>query len=303
MIHAEHITKRFGRHMAVNDVSFDVAAGEAVALWGPNGAGKTTAIRCVLGLLAFEGKIEVNRNDIRKRGKAARRSLGYVPQELALHDDLRTLEALHFYGRLKRAPRDRPRKVLADVGLAQHGRKRVGELSGGMKQRLALAIALLSDPPLLVLDELTASLDASGRTGFIDLLVQLKRVGKSMLFTSHRLEEVESLADRVLVLRDGTLQCESTGAKLADTLGLRSVLKVYVETSMITEAALQLQSAGFIARPNGTSVHVEVEARRKAMPIHALKEASINVCDFEVINDHMRLHTAADDCAQESLHE
>jgi ABC-type multidrug transport system ATPase subunit len=293
MIRAEHVTKKFGRHRAVDDLSFTVAPGEALALWGPNGAGKTTVLRCVLGLLPFTGSISINGCDVRRQGKAARRSLGYVPQELALHDDLRALGALHFYGRLKHAGAERPAKVLADVGLADHGRKRVGELSGGMKQRLALAIALLADPALLVLDELTASLDADGRSGFIDLLQQLRRAGKTILFTSHRVDEIEALADRVLVLGAGRLRTETTGLGLSDSLGVRSMIKLFVADGMIPTAVERLKSHGFAATPNGTGLHVEVRPRHKALPIHALNDAAIEVRDFEVMNDCASHHLNA----------
>jgi ABC-type multidrug transport system ATPase subunit len=287
MIRVDHLIKRFGRapQRAVDDLSFTVAPGEALALWGANGAGKTTAIRCVLGLLRYQGAIAINGRDARRHGKAARRALGYVPQELALHDDLGALEALHFYGRLKRAPWQRPLQVLAEVGLADHGRKKVRELSGGMKQRLALAIALLADPPLLVLDELTASLDAEARHGFIDLLRTLRQRGKTILFTSHRLDEVERLADHVLVLENGRKRLECAGHELAEALGLRSVLKVVVDNGLISQAVTHLQSEGFIASPNGVGLYVDVAPQSKALPLRALAEASIVVHDFEVLSD------------------
>jgi ABC-type multidrug transport system ATPase subunit len=288
MIRAEHLTKRFRRHHAVDDLTFTVAPGEALALWGPNGAGKTTAIRCVLGLLRFDGSISIRGCDVRRRGKAARRAMGYVPQELALHDDLGALEALYFYGRLKRTSRDRPQQVLAEVGLADHERKKVRELSGGMKQRLALAIALLADPPLLVLDELTASLDTEARHGFIELLRTLKQRGKTILFTSHRLDEVEHLADRVLVLENGHKRLECTGSELAEALGLRSVLKVVVDDGLIPQAVLHLQSEGFIASPNGVGLYVHVAPRHKVLPLRALAAASIIVRDFEVLSDRVQ---------------
>ncbi len=146
-------------------MAIQVRRGEAVALWGVNGAGKTTAIRCVLGLLRCRGEVAVCGHRLRRHGKTVRRLLGYVPQEQAFYDNWRAEEVVRFLARLKRVPAQRVAEVLAEVGLTTHRRKRITALSGGMKQRLALACALLADPPLLVLDEITASLDAAARAG------------------------------------------------------------------------------------------------------------------------------------------
>jgi len=286
MIKATRITKRFGRFTALKDVSFAIATGEAVALWGPNGAGKTTAIRCVLGLLRYEGRIEIHGVDARKNPKAARRVLGYVPQELCLHDDMKALEALHFYARLKRVERNRPATVLAEVGLDAHGRKRIGELSGGMKQRLALAIALLANPRVLVLDELTSNLDSAAQSSFMALLRTLKNQhGKTILFTSHHLDEIETLADRVLVLEEGQLKQESAPLELAKSLGLRSVLKLIVADGWMQPAIDTLRQHGLVASANGRGVLVEVPLREKAIAIHMLTQASIEVRDFEYVGE------------------
>src|SRR5690606_17373798 len=183
-------TKRFRRVAAVDGVSFDLDAGGALALWGSNGAGKTTLIRCILGVFRCRGAIAINGLDVRCRGRAARALVGYVPQELSFHDDTRLGGAIAFFARLRGVDLDRAREALRTVQLDGHERTRVRDLSGGMKQRLALAVALVSDPPLIVLDEPTSNLDASGRADVMDTLRALKARGKTIVFASHRPEEV-----------------------------------------------------------------------------------------------------------------
>ena len=283
MIRVANLEKRFGKTTVVTDLSFEVAAGEALALWGANGAGKTTAIKCVLGLLHYRGSISINGLDARRRGRDARRQLGYVPQELAFYDDLTALATAQFYGRLKHVPPARAHAVLAQVGLADHAGKPVSVLSGGMKQRLALALALLADPPVLVLDEPTSNLDTLARDQFLQLLVEVKASGKTILFTSHRLEEVEALADRALVLEKGKLIAQVPAVNLAGTVGLKSRVKLYLPDAALDAALEVLTRDGFSASRNGTGIYVDVQPGHKAQPIQALAAAQITVRDFEVI--------------------
>ncbi|MCA9288867.1 MAG: ABC transporter ATP-binding protein [Phycisphaerales bacterium] len=203
MIRIEAVRKRFGRFVALDGVDLDIARGEAVALWGPNGAGKTTLLRCTLGLINFKGRITIDGLDIRRRGKAARRRLGYIPQESILPPDLRVSEAMALFAGLRRATRKDVDRLLALVELNGARSRRVADCSGGMRQRLSLALALLGEPPLLVLDEPTSNLDAAGRKAFLDLLLELKRAGKTILFTSHRPDEVRVAADRIVTLENG----------------------------------------------------------------------------------------------------
>ncbi len=282
MILFNHLTKRFGKFTAVDDLSFAVEAQQAVALWGPNGAGKTTAIKCLLGLLRYDGQIVVDGQDAHRQGKAVRRRLGYVPQELAFYSDLSALDTALFYARLKRAPASRAAQVLAEVGLEEHHAKPVGALSGGMKQRLALGLALLADPPVLVLDEPTSNLDAAGRDQFLDLLARVRSAGKTVLFTSHRIEEITALADRVLVMARGRLVETCTAAELPARLGLRTQVKLRLPQDAVDPALLVLQQGGFSASRNGHGVLVDVRPDAKAAPIHALRDAAIEVTDFEM---------------------
>lgn len=282
MIQFTDLTKRFGAFTAVDALSFGVPERTAVALWGPNGAGKTTIIKCLLGLLSYSGRIEVAGLDAHRQGRLVRRSLGYVPQELAFYPDLSTLDTALFYSRLKRVPAARAAEVLAQVGLAEHAAKPVRALSGGMKQRLALGLALLADPPLLVLDEPTSSLDTSARHQFLNLLLDVKAAGKTILFTSHRLEEVESLGDEVLVLEAGRLRLTCRAAELSRCLGLRTQVRLFVPPEAMDAALVALQADGLSAHKNGAGLLVDVLPDEKARPIHVLSQAAIRVDDFEL---------------------
>jgi ABC-type multidrug transport system ATPase subunit len=279
------LTKIFGRYRspvtAVDHLSFSVDSGDAVALWGPNGAGKTTIIKCLLGLLRYRGEVQVGGCDSRRQGKAARRLMGYVPQEITFHDDLSVAQTMDFYARLKKVDRERIRDVLVQVELTEHVPKKIRALSGGMKQRLALAIALMANPPVLLLDEPTSNLDAAGRDQFLHLLSQLKGDGKTILFTSHRLEEIKTLGTRVLVLEHGRLLLTSAASELAENLGLQARLRLFVSGREREQALAVLTASGLRASANGRGLLVDVSLTHKALPIRLLEQAEITVEDFE----------------------
>jgi ABC-2 type transport system ATP-binding protein len=205
---------------AVAGLSFAVHAGEAYGLVGPNGAGKTTTIRMVCGILAPEaGAATVGgRSLVGPGGRAARGQLGYVPQGLALFPTLTLAENLAFWAKLgglaRRQRSARIAEVLDAVGLADRARDRVEQCSGGMQRRLNLAIALLGRPRLLVLDEPTVGVDPQSRAALLDGLAALRDGGTAILYTSHYMEEVERLCDRVGIMDHGRLLAEGTPADL-----------------------------------------------------------------------------------------
>lgn len=285
MIRAKGITKRFGGVEAVSSVTFALEEGGSIALWGSNGAGKTTLIRCLLGVIRFKGSAAIGGVNVSRRGRHARSMAGYVPQELAFHDDARLGAAMSFFASLRGVTRARAAESLNAVGLSGHERTRVRDLSGGMKQRLALAIAMLNDPPLIILDEPTSNLDAAGRGEVVETLQQLRRTGKTLLFASHRPDEVITLADRVLVMERGSIVRDTTPAELWPTEKPVQVIRLHLTMANEADAADALREAGHAVHLNGNGLCVAVPRDRKAAPIATLARHQIEVRDIEVLDD------------------
>jgi ABC-2 type transport system ATP-binding protein len=232
VIEVEHITKRYGRVTAVDDVSFRVERGEILGFLGPNGAGKTTTMRIVTGIFPpTRGTVRVAGHDVRTEPLACRRAVGYFPEHAPYYPELRVTEYLRFVARVKRIPRAERAasvdQVLAAFDLKGVAHRRVGALSKGYRQRVGLAQALLGDPPILVLDEPTIGLDP-GQVVEIRELVRGLRGTRTVLFSSHILSEVEALWERVFVIALGTLVGQGSSSVLAGRLGSgqRVVLRV-----------------------------------------------------------------------------
>ena len=203
MIEIQNVSKRFGTRTALDGVTFTVPPGEITLLLGANGAGKSTLLRCLLGITSYEGTIRVAGRDPLADGRAVRGCIGYMPQTGGLHPDLTVEETLGFYADIRRAPRDRCAPLLEESGLTAHRTARVGELSGGLRQRLGFAIALLTDPAILVLDEPSASLDTASRRWLAERLRASADQGRTVLVSTHAGQELLAVSDRQLTLEDG----------------------------------------------------------------------------------------------------
>ena len=214
MVRVTGLTKRYGKVRALDDLSFTLGAGEIVALLGPNGAGKTTTFKCLLGVTSFEGSVEVNGVSAREHGKDVRRQIGYLPQTPAFDSGDTCEQVLQFLAEIKGSDPARACELLEQVHLTEQRSVQVGRLSGGMRQRLALAAALLSDPPLLLLDEPTANLDADSRREFHDLLVGLRDGGRTIVLSTHFVDSLSEITDRVIVLKQGKLALHATTEEL-----------------------------------------------------------------------------------------
>jgi ABC-2 type transport system ATP-binding protein len=208
-VRVDSLRKRFGSVTAVDGVSFEIAAGETFGLLGPNGAGKTTTIGMIVGALGpDEGRVSVDGEDDPTR-PALRRRIGVAPQALALYQELTAEENLAFFGSLYglagSSLRDRVEWALDFAGLADRRRGRVKTFSGGMQRRLNLVCGLLHDPPVILLDEPTVGVDPQSRNAIFESIERLKREGRTILYTTHYMEEAERLCDRVAIMDQGRI--------------------------------------------------------------------------------------------------
>jgi len=279
---ARRLTKRFGRLTALDAVDLEVARGETVVLWGPNGAGKTTLLRCLLGIVPYEGQASVLGLDARRQGREARRLLGYAPQEVRFPIDEPVSEVCTFYARLRQVEPRQADALLDEWGLTALAATPVGALSGGMKQKLALAVALLGDPPILLLDEPASHLDVATRHELMGLLRRLAERGKTLLLCSHRAGDIWRLAQRVIVLRQGRKVADGPPEAAAAELGGRAILWITVPEGRAADAALVLSRHGFSVHPNGAQLWVGGTIGRRAEPLARLQEAGIPVLDLDV---------------------
>jgi lipooligosaccharide transport system ATP-binding protein len=231
LVSARALTKRFGESVAVNGVDFDIARGESYGFLGPNGAGKTSTMRMIACMSPLSGgTLRVFDMDPGTDGPLIRGRIGLVPQEDTLDLELTVLDNLMIYGRYfdlpRRAIRERAEQLLEFTQLSDRARDKVEPLSGGMKRRLTIARALVSNPELLVLDEPTTGLDPQARHLVWDRLYRLKQQGVTLIVTTHYMDEAEQLCDRLAVMDRGRFAAEGSPRELIGRYSTREVLEL-----------------------------------------------------------------------------
>ncbi|HCK75727.1 MAG TPA: hypothetical protein DHW07_01125 [Gammaproteobacteria bacterium] len=231
LVHCRDLCKRFDSKTAVSGLSFDIPPRTCFGLLGPNGAGKTTTLRMLLGQSPRSGGIlDVFGQDINRGRREIRQRTGIVPQADNLDPDFTVRENLSMYGSYFRLDpkvlNGRIPGLLEMVGLLPRANDRINTLSGGMKRRLTLARALVNDPQLLVLDEPTTGLDPQARHMIWSLIHQMKRTGKTILLTTHYMEEAERLCDELIVIDEGSLQAQGSPTELIDQYCETDVLEI-----------------------------------------------------------------------------
>jgi Cu-processing system ATP-binding protein len=273
----KQVTKAFDGRRVVDDVSFELAAGERVALLGHNGAGKTTLFKMVLGFLTADaGSVSVG--GVAPGSAKARATTSYLPEAVAFHNSLTGEEVLRFYARLKGEDPAKSLQLLDEVGLGPAAHRRVGAYSKGMRQRLGLAQALISPASLVLLDEPTSGLDPISRQNFYDLVERVASRGASVLLSSHALTEVEARTDRILILAKGRLVADNTLARLRADARLPIRLRVQGADGAAGEIAERLGGK----KVNGRSVELFCDPEDKVSRLAAIAELGSLVADIDV---------------------
>ncbi len=296
MLIVRELTKRFGDRTAVDDVSFEIKAGEIYGLLGPNGAGKTTAISMIAGILARDGgQIHVDGIDI-DAGPAARARIGIVPQSVTLYTDLNARENLRFWGRMYelRGPELQAAvdRALSAVGLEDRASDVVDTYSGGMQRRLNLAAGILHRPALLILDEPTVGVDPHSRSAIFELVEKLRDQGTALLYTTHYMEEAERLCDRIGIIDDGRLIAEGTRSQLLADLGADVRIDVGLEGEPDLErAAVLARSVEGVRRTEAADGRLQVfaDAGPERLPalLSRLLDGGLAAASIEVVEPNL----------------
>jgi ABC-2 type transport system ATP-binding protein len=289
MISVQNLSKRFGELRAVDRISFSVARGELFGFLGPNGAGKTTTISMIAGLLRpDEGTVGIGDLDLWKSPKAAKRLLGVVPQDLALYEEFTARENLHFWGSLYGISSSELKKnvqtMLERVGLAERGKEPVSRFSGGMKRRLNLAIGLVHQPKVLLLDEPTVGIDPQARNNILDIIRGIAREGTTIIFTTHHLEEAEKLCDRIAILDHGQVLQTGSVRELAKVVGDRDMVTLRGNFSAVQiKGALDGEPVSIIKLGDQTTtVSFNQDGYGMAALVGKLSKAGVDFADISV---------------------
>jgi ABC-2 type transport system ATP-binding protein len=265
LLEVKNISKSYGERRAVDDVSFRVLPGQTIGLLGPNGAGKSTTVGMICGLIRPDGgEILLSGEPVSQGNSAAKRKIGLVPQEIALYEDLAAVENLKVFGALYglsgTALKARCEEALALVNLSDRAKDKPSTFSGGMKRRLNIAAALLHDPALLILDEPTVGVDPQSRNAIFDSLEVLQRQGRSLIYTSHYMEEVERLADHIVIVDHGKVIADESPTALYQRLPAAAALKIDLDQPAGAGllAALAAQPGVADVKTENTSMHVSL---------------------------------------------
>ena len=289
MIRVEDLQKSYGSLRAVDGISFEVPEGELFGFLGPNGAGKTTTLSMISGLLKPDhGEVSIGQIDVWRSPKEAKQILGLVPQDLALYEELSARENLMFWGSLFHLPRSELKANievwLERVGLKGRGREAVSKFSGGMKRRLNLAIGLVHNPKVVLLDEPTVGIDPQARKNILDIIREIAKEGSTILFTTHHLEEAEALCDRIAIMDHGKILETGSVDELAKVVGDGDIVSINGSfTAVQLKTILENESVSILnAAEHNATMSLSHGGMNIAALLQKFNEAGIEITDVSM---------------------
>lgn len=242
MLNVIDVKKRFGKNQVVKGVSFSVEKGESFGLLGPNGAGKSTTISMICGLLKVDdGDVHVHGTSVKTDPMQAKKKIGIVPQDIALYPTMTAKENLVFWGKMyglkSKEAKAKANQILNEVGLAERGNDKVETFSGGMKRRINIGAALMHEPELLIMDEPTVGIDPQSRNHILETVKKLNEQGMTVIYTSHYMEEVEFLCERIAIMDHGEVIALGTKQDLCRRLA--GGTSIHLKVDPISERFIQ----------------------------------------------------------------
>ncbi|NIM02099.1 MAG: ATP-binding cassette domain-containing protein [Acidobacteria bacterium] len=281
MIRLDRFEKRFGKVHAVKPIDLAIERGETFALLGPNGSGKTTIIRAIVGLhRPSGGHIRIDGIDVVDRPNEAKAQLSYAPQRVTMPDMLTAREVASLFGRLKDVPESRVDEVLDLFGLADSADRKTREFSGGMLQRLGLAVAFLKEVPLLVLDEPTVNLDLLGVDRLRHLMGEAKARGTTVVFSSHLVQSAMQLADRVAVLVEGSCVTLEEAPVFRDAVARGTTVRVVLDHTSEAMVDASRRAGAVTASRNGHQLFFTAAPEKRLEIIRAIESAGADVVEI-----------------------
>lgn len=215
LIHLQAVQKKYGARIALEDINLQIGKGTCFGFIGPNGAGKSTLMKILVGILdEYEGEVSVFKQSLRKHKGSIQQKMGYVPQDICIEEKLTALDNMMYFGRVYglrgNVLKKRVDDILSMVGLSDRKKEIVSTFSGGMKRRMNIGCALLHEPDIIILDEPTVGVDPQSRNHIFEIIKELKREGKTILYSSHYMEEVENLCDSIALIDQGKIVEQGT---------------------------------------------------------------------------------------------
>ncbi|GGG12484.1 ABC transporter ATPase [Dokdonia pacifica] len=287
MIQVQNLSKSFQDIKAVNDISFTIKKGEIFGLLGPNGAGKSTTLNMMSAILkSDEGHIHIDGNLINGHAKTCKHLIGVVPQEISLYEDLSAYKNLLFWGNLYGIPskelKDRINKTLALIGLLDRKNDLIKTYSGGMKRRINIAAALLHHPKVLFMDEPTVGIDPQSRNHIFEVIETLNKQGMTIVYTTHYMEEVERLCNRIAIIDSGKIIAQGTQAELKELIPTKE--SIQFEFNLLSENDVN-QLRGRLPYPlsqNKNKLLVECTVQELSKVITTCNELQLSVEDIQL---------------------